>query len=82
MRVIGVADLARSAAFYRNVLGFEIREDGSAFEAVSGPARLHFGEPSRSSSVFFETDKIEDMHAAISARGGFPSRSKKSIGSR
>jgi catechol 2,3-dioxygenase-like lactoylglutathione lyase family enzyme len=45
-RLLSVADLARSAAFYRDVLGFEVRPaspdpDGSAvLEAVLGPARL------------------------------------------
>jgi predicted enzyme related to lactoylglutathione lyase len=48
-RHLGVQDLERSAAFYRDVLGFEVRPlvagDGvtAQMEAVSGPARIQLG---------------------------------------
>jgi len=66
-RWLPVSDVARSAAFYRDVLGFEILEAG---DATSGPALLHF-DPAGSGPavVFFETDDVESMHSAISARG-------------
>jgi len=69
-RWLPVGDVARSAAFYRDMLGFDIREAGGGTEAASGPALLHF-DPSASAPamVFFETDDVEAMHAAIRARG-------------
>ena len=79
-RLIGVADDARSILFYRDVLGFEIRDEAGAVEAVSGPARIQFarhGEPPKSAIVFFQTDDVEAMHAAIRARGGLPSELEK-----
>jgi len=48
-RHLSVADLERSVAFYRDVLGFTVRRippgDGvpAAAEAVSGPARIQLG---------------------------------------
>lgn len=89
MRIIGVADAARSTVFYRDVLGFDIAEQAGVIEAVSGPARIQFGtydytpndweepRPRGSAMLFFETDDIAAMHAAISARGGNPSEIEK-----
>lgn len=89
MRFIAVADLARTAAFYRDVLGFEVREEKNMAEAVCGPARLQFsvdssapdtrGEsrPRGSAALFFQTDDIAAMQAAIRARGGNPSEVEK-----
>lgn len=89
MRVIGVADTARSVAFYRDVLGFEVREQAGATEAVYGPARVRFaehdyapddwGEPRSAGSaiLFFETDDVSAMHAAIRTRGGRPTGTEK-----
>jgi catechol 2,3-dioxygenase-like lactoylglutathione lyase family enzyme len=70
-RRIAAADVARSAAFYRDVLGFEIREGADGTEATNGPALLHFdrGESERA-IVFFETNDVDAMHSAIRARGG------------
>jgi len=85
MRFLGVADAARSAAFYRDVLGFEIRDRDPKVEAISGPARLELGtddygprasegsRPTGSAVVFFETGDVEAMHAWIRAQGGHPS---------
>ncbi len=89
MRMIGVADAARSAAFYRDVLGFEVREQAGGTEAVYGPARIRFGahdyaplewdepRPPGSAILFFETDDVSAMHAAICARGGKPTGLEK-----
>jgi catechol 2,3-dioxygenase-like lactoylglutathione lyase family enzyme len=89
MRSIGVADAARSTAFCRDILGFDIAEQGGEIEAVSGPARIRFGthdyapndwdepRPRGSAMLFFETDDIAAMHAAISTRGGNPSAIEK-----
>ncbi len=65
-RSLAVADIARAAAFYRDVLGFRV--DGT--EAVSGPALLHFhnAEP-EPAIVFFETGDVDAMHAALGERG-------------
>lgn len=49
MRYLGVTDADRAVAFYRDVLGFEVRslpsgrDASSRFEVVAGPARIHFG---------------------------------------
>jgi catechol 2,3-dioxygenase-like lactoylglutathione lyase family enzyme len=76
MRVLGVADRERSAAFYRDALGFEIRGD----EAAYGPARLAFvtrEESPRASIVFFEVADVDAFRAAVAARGGSPSEIEK-----
>jgi catechol 2,3-dioxygenase-like lactoylglutathione lyase family enzyme len=89
MRFIGVADAARSIAFYRDILGFEIREQAGAIEAVSGPACVRFGAqdyapgdwdepgPPGSAMLFFETADVAAMHAAIRGRGGNPGEMAK-----
>jgi catechol 2,3-dioxygenase-like lactoylglutathione lyase family enzyme len=79
-RLIEVADNARSTLFYRDVLGFEIREEAGVIEAVSGPARIEFAKPDqppRPAIFFFQTDDVEAMHGAIRARGGQPSELEK-----
>ncbi|MFN2563698.1 MAG: VOC family protein [Gemmatimonadaceae bacterium] len=49
MRVLGVTDAARSVAFYRDVLGFDVREvrgDGGmpgVVELTNGPSRIRLG---------------------------------------
>lgn len=76
MRFIGVADSARSAAFYRDVLGFEIRGD----QAVYGPACVAFvarADSLRSSIVFFEVADVDAVRAGMAARGGSPSEIEK-----
>jgi catechol 2,3-dioxygenase-like lactoylglutathione lyase family enzyme len=89
MRVIGVADAARSIAFYRDVLGFNIRERDGGTEALYGPARIRFGDddydpgewdnprPRGSAMLFFETADVTAMHLAIRDRGGNPSGIEK-----
>jgi catechol 2,3-dioxygenase-like lactoylglutathione lyase family enzyme len=85
MRFIGVADIARSTAFYRDVLGFEVGERDGATEAHYGPARIRFGSgdyapnnweeprPPGPAMLFFETDDIAAMREGVRARGGKPS---------
>jgi len=80
-RRLGVADVARSEAFYRDVLGFEARGKG---EMVLGPARLELVaaesapdsrgtlRPRGSAIVFLLTDDAAGMREAIAARGGAP----------
>jgi catechol 2,3-dioxygenase-like lactoylglutathione lyase family enzyme len=80
MRFIGVSDTALSANFYRDVLGFEIREQAGRIEAVCGPARIQFARrelPRKSAILFFETGDVDAMHVAIRARGGTPSEPEK-----
>jgi uncharacterized glyoxalase superfamily protein PhnB len=85
-RSLGARDVDRTVAFWRDVLGFEVTErmpDG-AVEVRSGRARIHFGEfdaapdfstdgPPGSAIVFFDTDDVAAMHAAVRRRGGQPS---------
>ena len=80
MRLIDVADTARSIIFYRDILGFEIREQAGPIEAVYGPARIQFARqerPLKPAIVFFEPADVGGMHAAICARGGTPSEPEK-----
>lgn len=84
MRCIGVAEPQAAAHFYRDVLGFGISELNGATEASFGPARIRFGTedydpynvrpiPAGSAMLFFETDDVAALHAAIRAQGGRPS---------
>jgi len=74
-----------ASGFYRDVLGFEVREDAGVAEAVSGPARFRLGNvghwpcdwetprPVGSGVAFLQTADIAAARAAILARGGAPS---------
>ena len=73
MRVLDTADPGRATAFYRDVLGFDIREVDGGVEAHRGPARLRFGSGGRDGMVFLETADLDAMRAAVLARGGAPS---------
>lgn len=87
MRVIGVRDKARAGAFYRDVLGFSLGEtaDG-ALEAASGAARVQFGEHGYEadrwdvprqpgeSTLFLETDELDEWRRTLIARGARPSQ--------
>jgi catechol 2,3-dioxygenase-like lactoylglutathione lyase family enzyme len=89
MRFLPVADLSRSIAFYRDVLGFEIREQEDGTEAVLGPARIRFGKEGYgptdwstpkapgSAVLFLQSVDVEALHAAVGARGGHPSGIEK-----
>ncbi len=79
-----VANVERSATFYRDVLGFEVgpvRESYGAradVEVVSDPARIQLGasddgERLTPAIVFFETDDAVAMRDAIRSRGRAPS---------
>jgi uncharacterized glyoxalase superfamily protein PhnB len=90
-RHLSVADLERSLAFYRDVLGFAVRPlgEGAGAEAVLGPARISFGTqpgapartgqyPPRGSAIlFFQTDDVAALRDAVAARGGLPSELEK-----
>ena len=90
-RYLGAKDIDRTVRFWQDVLGFGVRqatEDG-AIELTSGRARIRFGEydcppdlsgegrPPGSAVVFFDTNDVEGMHAAIRQRGGQPSELEK-----
>jgi catechol 2,3-dioxygenase-like lactoylglutathione lyase family enzyme len=89
MRFIGVAETGRSTAFYRDVLGFEMRKQEGSIEVVYGPARIRFGThgyapddwdtplPPGSAILFFQTDDVAAMHAVIRSRGGQPSEMQR-----
>lgn len=80
-----VSDIARSVAFYCDVLGFERAPAASSGDlpslatVVYGPARIQFYTAADSlaphsatgpAMVFFEVEALGNMHAAIAARGG------------
>ncbi|MDQ2840249.1 MAG: VOC family protein [Acidobacteriota bacterium] len=89
MRFIAVADVAASSVFYRDVLGFEVREEAGGAEATSGPVRIRFGNPGYapgdwdaprppgSAVLFFQSDDVAEMRASIVGRGGAPSEIEK-----
>ena len=90
-RHLAVADLERSMAFYRDVLGFDARRvpAGGAVEVRCGPARIQLASgdgahdstgarrPRGSAILFFQTDDVAAMRDAILARGGTPSELEK-----
>ncbi len=79
-RILAVGDVARSIAFYRDVLGFESRPP----VVVSGPARLELvagdsapdstgaTRPRGAALVFFQVDDVVRLRDAVVARGGLP----------
>lgn len=78
MRPIVVADVARSVAFYKDVLGFELREQDGATELLHGPACLRLETQGDDASIlFFETSDVEATHARLAARGAAPSAMEK-----
>ena len=80
-RILAVADLGRSLAFYRDVLGFTTREN----VVQSGAARIEFvagdsavdstGErrPRGTAILFFVSDDVTALRHAVIACGGKPS---------
>ena len=85
-RYLSAADLNRTVAFWRDVLGFDVRRsaagDGTV-DLISEGARIRLtarDSPDASDErrqpgaaiVFFETDNVDAMHAAIRRRGGQP----------
>ena len=78
-RHIDVTDFVRTIAFYRDVLGFEVRAHaGQPPELILGPARITLGtadpktaESSRS-ILFFETDDVAATYDILAARGAKP----------
>jgi uncharacterized glyoxalase superfamily protein PhnB len=78
-RHLEVTDIARTVAFYRDVLGFEVRaQPGQPPELTLGPARLTLGtadpktvERNRS-ILFFETDDVAATYDILAARGAKP----------
>ncbi|MGC2447214.1 MAG: VOC family protein [Candidatus Sulfotelmatobacter sp.] len=87
MRFLPVSDINRSIAFYRDVLGFDVKKEEDGVEAILGPARVRFGKqgyepgdggfqnskPPGSAILFLQAEDVAATHAAIRARGGFPS---------
>jgi predicted enzyme related to lactoylglutathione lyase len=88
-RWLGARDVDRTVAFWRDVLGFKVgNSNENGVELRSGRARILFGAvdaapdfskegPPGSAIVFFDTDDVAAMHAAIARRGGQPSELEK-----
>ena len=56
-RSLRVADSTRASAFYRDVLGFDVKEH----EAVSGPVRIEFEDQGRPVVLFLQTSDVTAM---------------------
>ncbi len=84
-RRLPVADVRRSVAFYRDVLGFELRStarDGGragAVQLVRGPVAIEVvaGEAVTAAVVFLQTVDVAALHAAVRARGGRPGQPQR-----
>ena len=80
-RFLAVANPERSIAFYRDVLGFEVRRAPGGTEFVSGEARLKIGRDDPTAEgrgvLFFETDELDRLRSDVLARGAKPSSIEK-----
>jgi len=86
-RRLTVSDLERSVAFYRDALGFEVRqpeelsggEPTNRADVVNGPAHIELiatrddASNGQRSILFFETDDAVAMHQALESAGTRPS---------
>jgi predicted enzyme related to lactoylglutathione lyase len=78
-RHLDVADLTRSIAFYRDVVGFDVHRDASTGDGsvalTLGPARITLGTQAPSidraerNIVFFGIDDVDAMHDLLRSRG-------------
>lgn len=76
-RRVPVMDPAEYAAFYRDILGFEL---AGSNEGHFGPARLVFDAPDEGffrEVIFFQVDSVKEWRDAIQARGGKPSTPRR-----
>jgi uncharacterized glyoxalase superfamily protein PhnB len=80
-RHLDVADVARTVAFYRDAIGFEVHPApnvGQPSELTLGPARITLGrrDPTnttdRRSILFFETSDVAAAYDILAARGANP----------
>jgi catechol 2,3-dioxygenase-like lactoylglutathione lyase family enzyme len=90
-RWLGARDVNRTVAFWTGVLGFAVSRQGGdgGVELVSGRARIRFGDTDHapdfstrgrapgSAVIFFDTNDVAGMHAAVKQRGGEPSELEK-----
>lgn len=78
MRHLGVADPGKSAAYYRDVLGFEVGDSGEGVEMTQGPARIVLEAGfERPAVVFFAVDDVKAMHGRVAGGGGQPTRPER-----
>jgi catechol 2,3-dioxygenase-like lactoylglutathione lyase family enzyme len=91
MRFLAVVDVDRSIAFYRDVLGFEVKQQEGGIEATLGLARIRFGkqgyapgdfefktpQPPGAMILFLQCDDVVAARTAFRARGASPSEIEK-----
>jgi catechol 2,3-dioxygenase-like lactoylglutathione lyase family enzyme len=91
MRFLAVANVDRSIAFYRDALGFEVKQQEGRIEATLGPARIQFGKqgygpgdfefrnPQQPGTMilFLQCDDVVAARTAFRARGASPSEIEK-----
>lgn len=76
--VLPTKDVRRLIAYFRDVLGFEVRHDSEEYGiVVRGPAEVHLGETSKfydgrtpgQGSVYFWVEDADALRAAYAASG-------------
>ena len=81
-RLITVKDLERSTAFYRDVLGFQVKEQPAGAEATLGPASIRLAKEGHGSGgraiIFLQAEDVAGKRSAILNRGGAASEIEKS----
>jgi len=84
MRSLAVADINRSIAFYRDVLGFELKVQADGADAILGPAHIRLEKEGPAAYdgtfqsarrpgpaiLFLQTDDVVATQSSIRARGG------------
>jgi predicted enzyme related to lactoylglutathione lyase len=91
-RHLGAKDVHRTVGFWRDILGFQLRDAGASdrtLDLISGEAHIRIGEsdwppdfsegPKQPGSaiIFLQTNDVEAMRAAVRARGGEASEIEK-----
>ncbi len=77
--MLGVKDLARSVAFYRDTLGLSVAQEipnefaflnaGGVMLALAVPLAKHTGQGPGATEVVFAVDDVASAHEALKARG-------------
>lgn len=76
--MLGVADVARGVAFYRDKLGMKVQSENAEFAfldgggmtlALSTPLKKHTGLGAGAVEIVFSVEGVREAHDALRARG-------------